>query len=93
VIEGFVAQPYPLFALVIKRGTWTHSTYRVIGWQQVSSGRPGELHPVLASSETTRIPSPDEHVRYSDSEDRADADGGVIAAALRGAVAEKRTTR
>jgi hypothetical protein len=83
VIEGFVAQPYPLFALVVRRGTWTPSTYRVIGWQQSSSARPGELHPVLAAAEATRIPSPDEHVRYFDSEDRADADGGVIAEAMR----------
>jgi hypothetical protein len=92
VIEGFVAQPYPLFALVIKRGSWTHNTSRVIGWQQVSRDRPGELHPVLAFSEVTRIPSQDEHVRYVDSEERADADGGLIADAIRGAV-ERRPIR
>lgn len=84
MIEGFVPQPYPLFALVVKRGKWTPNTYRVVGWQQVSDERPGELYPVLAFSETTRIPSADEHVRYFDSEHRADADGGVIAEAFRG---------
>ncbi len=89
MIEGFVAQPYPLFALVVTRGKWTPNTCRVIGWQQSHSQRPGELHPVLAFSDATRIPSPDEHVRYFDSEERADADGGVIAEAIR-EVAEKR---
>jgi hypothetical protein len=72
VIPNFVAQPYPLFAIVVVTGRRKPYVGRVIGWERVDDGHAGVLGPVLALGTRTFVPGVLDHVVYEDSREEAE---------------------
>jgi len=90
VIRDFVAQPYPLFAIVVVAGRVEPHVGRVVGWERVDDGRAGILGPVLTLGARTFVPGVADHVAYEDSREEAERRASGFAAAARQAEAELR---
>jgi hypothetical protein len=101
VIQNFVVQPYPLFAIVVVAGRMEPHIGRVVGWERVDDGPGGVLGPVLTLGARTFVPGVADHVAYEDSREEAERRASVFAAAARPAkelrderpVPEQRTGR
>lgn len=83
MIEGFVVQPYPLWAVLVLPGQWVPITSRVVGWMQQEDALPGRLTPVLAFGVRTLVVRESHHVDFFDTEDAADRRGPAFAEAAR----------
>lgn len=79
MIEGFSAQPYPLWAVWIRPGQWKKPLVcRVVGWQQLDVAH-GRLRPVLTLGVETAVPREGDAVSYYDSEGEAERDSQTVA--------------
>jgi hypothetical protein len=83
VIQDFVVQPYPLFAIVVVAGRLEPHIGRVVGWERVDDGHHGVLAPVLTLGTRTFMPGVADHVAYEDSRDEAERRASVFAGATR----------
>jgi hypothetical protein len=81
VIQDFVTQPYPLFAIVVVAGRREPHIGRVVGWERVDDGHNGVLGPVLTLGARTFVPGVADHVAYADSREEAERRASVFAAA------------
>jgi hypothetical protein len=90
VIRSFVAQPYPLFAIVVVAGRVEPYVGRVVGWERVEDEPAGVLAPVLTLGARTFVPGVADHVAYEDSRDAAERRASVLTGAVRHAEAELR---
>jgi hypothetical protein len=88
VIRDFVAQPYPLFAIVVVAGRTEPHIGRVVGWERADDS--GVLAPVLTLGARTFVPGVADHVAYEDSREGAERRASVFAAAVRQADEELR---
>jgi hypothetical protein len=93
VVHNFVAQPYPLFAIVVVTGHWKPYVGRVVGWERVDDSHTGVLGPVLALGGRTFVPSVSDHVDYEESREEAERRAPAFANAIRQAGEETRGTR
>ena len=83
MIHDFVAQPYPLFAIVVVAGRMEPHIGRVVGWERVEEGSVGLLAPVLTLGARTFVPGVADHVAYEDSREEAERRASVFATAAR----------
>jgi hypothetical protein len=81
VIRDFVAQPFPLFAIVVVAGRTEPHIGRVVGWERADQG--ANLAPVLTLGARTFVPGVADHVAYADSREEAERRASVFAAAER----------
>jgi hypothetical protein len=88
VIHDFVAQPFPLFAIVVVAGRMEPHIGRVVGWQRDDDG--GVLAPVLTLGARTFVPGVADHVAYEESRDEAERRASVFATAVRQATEQLR---
>jgi hypothetical protein len=88
VIRDFVAQPYPLFAIVVVAGRTEPHVGRVVGWERADHG--AVLAPVLTLGARTFVPGVADHVAYADSREEAERRASLLAAAARQADEEFR---
>jgi hypothetical protein len=97
VVHNFVAQPYPLFAIVVVTGHWKPYVGRVVGWERVDDSHTGAVGPVLTLGARTFVPSALDHVAYEESREEAERRAPMFAAAARQSegetVPEQRTVR
>ena len=78
-----MAQPYPLFAIVVVAGRMEPYVGRVVGWERVEDDPAGALGPVLTLGARTFVPGVADHVAYEDSREEAEQRASVFAAAAR----------
>jgi hypothetical protein len=90
VIQSFVVQPYPLFAIVVVTGRTEAHVGRVVGWERVDEGPASVLAPVLTLGARTFVPGVADHVAYEDSREEAERRASVFATATRPAQEELR---
>ncbi|TQM37769.1 hypothetical protein [Pseudonocardia cypriaca] len=90
MIRSFVAQPYPLFAIVVVAGRLEPYVGRVVGWERVEDEPAGLLAPVLTLGARTFVPGVADHVAYEDSRESAERRASVLAGAVRQAEDEVR---
>jgi hypothetical protein len=83
VIPNFVAQPYPLFAIVVVTGRRTPYVGRVVGWERVDDSHAGVLGPVLTLGARTFVPGVSDHVIYEESREEAERRAPMFAEAAR----------
>jgi hypothetical protein len=83
VIRDFVAQPYPLFAIVVVAGRVEPHIGRVVGWERVEEGSVGLLAPVLTLGARTFVPGVADHVAYEESREEAERRASVFATSAR----------
>ena len=83
MIRDFVAQPYPLFAIVVVAGRVEPHIGRVVGWERVDDGHGGVLAPVLTLGARTFVPGVADHVAYEESREEAERRASVFATAMR----------
>lgn len=79
MIRDFVAQPYPLFAIVVVAGRMEPHIGRVVGWERADGGR--VLAPVLTLGARTFVPGVADHVAYEESREEAERRASVFVAA------------
>jgi hypothetical protein len=89
VIRDFVAQPYPLFAIVVVAGRVEPHIGRVVGWERVDDGPVGLLAPVITLGARSFVPGVADHVAYEDSREEAERRASVFAATTRHPVDEE----
>ena len=80
MIRDFVAQPFPLFAIVVVAGRTEPHIGRVVGWERADDG--AVLAPVLTLGARTFVPGVADHVAYADSREEAERRASVFAAAV-----------
>lgn len=85
-----MAQPYPLFAIVVVAGRLEPYVGRVVGWERVEDEPAGVLAPVLTLGARTFVPGVADHVAYEDSREAAERRASVLAGAVRQADDEVR---
>jgi hypothetical protein len=93
VVHNFVAQPYPLFAIVVVIGHWKPYVGRVVGWERVDDSHTGAVGPVLTLGARTFVPSALDHVAYEESREEAERRAPMFAAAARQGEEGTRGTR
>lgn len=91
MIDDFVAQPFPLFAIVVVAGRMEPHIGRVVGWQRVDDG--GVLAPVLTLGARTFVPGVADHIAYEESREEAERRASVFATAVRQATERKEVPR
>ena len=64
MIQNFVVQPYPLFAIVIVAGRSEPHVGRVVGWVRIDDGPASALGPVLTLGARTFVTGVADHVAY-----------------------------
>lgn len=82
MLPNFVAQPYPLFAIVSVPGRPKPYVGRVVGWERVDD-TPGVLGPVLTLGARTFVPGVSDHVAYEESREEAERRAPMFAEAAR----------
>jgi hypothetical protein len=88
VVHNFVAQPYPLFAIVVVAGRWKPYVGRVVGWERVGDSHAGVLGPVLTLGARTFVPDALDHLAYEESREEAERRAPMFAEAARQAEEE-----
>lgn len=83
VIDGFAAQPFPLWAVIASAVDHEPITCRVVGWQRTEGAEVGELAPVLTLGTRTFVPREGDVVEFYSDEASAEAAGPVLAEASR----------
>lgn len=83
VIEGFEAQPYPLFCLWIVPDKWEPMVGRVVGWSKAASSGTSVVVPVITLGATTFTPRDSDSLDYFDTAAEAIKAGPVHAEAAR----------
>ena len=81
MIQNFVVQPYPLFAIVIVAGRSEPHVGRVVGWERTDDGPASTLGPVLTLGPRTFVPGVADHVAYEESREEAERRASVLATA------------
>ena len=89
MIRNFVAQPYPLFAIVLVAGRSKPYVGLVVGWERVDDSHAGVLGPVVTLGARTFVPGVLDHIDYEESREEAERRAPVFADASR--QAEKKT--
>jgi hypothetical protein len=83
VVSTFLAQPYPLFAIVVVAGRPEPYVGRVVGWERIEDDPANVLGPVLTLGARTFVPGVADHVAYEDTREDAERRASVLAAAVR----------
>jgi hypothetical protein len=89
VIRNFVAQPYPLFAIVLVAGRSKPYVGRVVGWERIDDSHAGVLGPVVTLGARTFVPGLLDQVDYEESRAEAERRAPLFADAVR--EADKKT--
>jgi hypothetical protein len=93
VIRNFMAQPYPLFAIVVVAGRSKPYIGRVVGWERVDDSHAGVLGPVVTLGARTFVPGVLDHVDYEESREEAERRAPVLVEASRQAEKKMRGKR